>query len=56
MSTKFSKNCIAVFTAFFMLMTAFAVLPAIGMNDVYGAVKKGTIKNGPLCVLSLIHI
>lgn len=50
MSTKFSKNCIAVFTAFFMLMTAFAVLPAIGMNDVYGAVKKGTIKNGPLCV------
>lgn len=52
MSTKINSKCIAVVTALFMIMTVFAVLPAAGKADVYGATKKGTIKNGPLNVRS----
>lgn len=51
MSTKSSK-CIAAFTALFVLLSVFTVLPAMGKADVYGATKKGVIKNGPLNVRS----
>ncbi|MCB6993988.1 SH3 domain-containing protein [bacterium 210820-DFI.6.37] len=50
MSTKHSRS-IALITAMFMILTLFAVLPATGSSDVYGATK-GTIKNGPLNVRS----
>ena len=52
MSTKINSKCIAVITALFLVMTVFAVLPAAGKADVYGATTKGTIKNGPLTVRS----
>lgn len=51
MSTRASSKCIAVITGVFMILTVFAVLPAAGTADVYGATK-GTIKNGPLNVRS----
>lgn len=44
MSTKRTSRCVAAAIAFFMLLTVFAVLPQTGAADVYGATKKGVVK------------
>lgn len=52
MSIKLKNRGIAAFTALLVALTIFAVLPAAGMADIYGATTKGTVKNGPVNVRS----
>lgn len=51
MSIKIRSRATAALIAVVMAMTVFAVLPAAGQADVYGATK-GTVKNGPVNVRS----
>lgn len=52
MSNGIKSRCIALFTAAAVILTVFAVLPAAGMAEVYGASIKGIVKSGPVNVRS----
>lgn len=52
MWNRIKSRCIALLTAAAVMLTVFAVMPAAGTADVYGATIKGIIKSGPVNVRS----